>query len=93
MHPRNQNKRSKAATKAAQRKRWTRSTEENVAWMVPNFRRVIKVEFIAHAQRHGLTAASLLEDVLRDYLASQNIYIDERAKVEPPLPPPFTKRG
>jgi len=73
------------------RKPWTHQTGEFVLWSIPNMRHIVKQEFLAHVARHKMTCAGLMEDVLRDYLASQGIYVTEGSRLQPPLPPPFSK--
>jgi hypothetical protein len=63
-----------------------------VAWHIPSFRRIVKQEFLALAQRHGMTCSGLLEDVLVDYLTSQGRHIGDKETIQPPAPPAFTAK-
>jgi len=84
---------SQARNTSIGKRKWKPQQGENALWTIHGFRRVVKQEFLAHARRHNMTVAGLLEDVLRDYLASQGTYIDSDAKVKEPLPPQFSKRS
>lgn len=89
--PRNQRTRAPASMLARRIDR--RAKGDLVTWGVPCFPMSVKSEFVAHAKRHNLTIAGLLEDVLRDYLVSQGIRVPIGAAPSPLLPPEFSQGG